>query len=157
MPLFDPSLVQGTVICHSSCGVVLVVKLFDTILSAAMCLEKRAFFRVISGMHTSINTHLSALYITSGKNTNAPTFGPNLNEFVRRFDAATTNGQGHSLSKPQVLSHPTKHFFTPPPIPWPLPHPTSTPSPLLLFLAPSSILPALLHPFPILPTSFLIL
>ena len=37
---------------------------------------------------------------------NVPTFGPNLNEFVRRFDAATTNGQGQFLSKPQLLLHP---------------------------------------------------
>jgi len=75
MPLFDPSLLQD------------------------MCLEKRAFFRVISGMHTSINTHLSALYVISGRGTNVPVFGPNLNEFVRRFDAATTNGQGPSWLK----------------------------------------------------------
>lgn len=79
-----------------------------------MCLEKRAFFRVISGMHASINTHLSALYVTSGQDTNVPTFGPNLNEFVRRFDAATTNGQGQFLSKPQLLPILTA-LFTPPP------------------------------------------
>jgi hypothetical protein len=58
-----------------------------------MCLEKRAFFRILSGMHSSINIHLSALYRVSGKSTSSPEFGPNLNEFVRRFDTATTNGQ----------------------------------------------------------------
>ena len=31
-----------------------------------MCLEKRAFFRILSGMHTSINVHLSAVHIISG-------------------------------------------------------------------------------------------
>ena len=64
-----------------------------------MCLEKRAFYRVISGIHASINIHLSAEYVVSGGS--EPEFGPNLNEFVRRFDAATTNGQGireYSLS-----------------------------------------------------------
>ena len=33
---------------------------------SGMCLEKRAFFRIISGMHSSINIHLSALYLVSG-------------------------------------------------------------------------------------------
>lgn len=32
-----------------------------------MCLEKRAFYRAISGLHTSINIHLSAQYLLSGK------------------------------------------------------------------------------------------
>lgn len=31
-----------------------------------MCLEKRAFYRAISGLHTSINIHLSAQYLLSG-------------------------------------------------------------------------------------------
>ena len=34
--------------------------------SAGMCLEKRAFYRLVSGMHASINTHLSAIYLTCG-------------------------------------------------------------------------------------------
>ena len=33
---------------------------------AGMCLEKRAFFRIISGMHSSINIHLTALYRIEG-------------------------------------------------------------------------------------------
>ena len=32
-----------------------------------MCLEKRVFYRVISGMHASINTHLSAQYLFKGR------------------------------------------------------------------------------------------
>lgn len=32
-----------------------------------MCLEKRAFYRAISGLHTSINIHLSAQYLLSGE------------------------------------------------------------------------------------------
>ncbi|CAI8018824.1 Ero1-like protein [Geodia barretti] len=66
---------------------------FESSLVQGMCLEKRAFFRILSGMHSSINIHLSALYRVSGKSTSSPEFGPNLNEFVRRFDTATTNGQ----------------------------------------------------------------
>ena len=34
---------------------------------AGMCLEKRAFYRVISGLHASINIHLSAEHIKLGK------------------------------------------------------------------------------------------
>ena len=32
-----------------------------------------------------------------GHGEDKPKFGPNLNEFVQRFDAATTKGQGESL------------------------------------------------------------
>ena len=32
-----------------------------------------------------------------GHGEDKPKFGPNLNEFVRRFDAATTKGQGESV------------------------------------------------------------
>lgn len=32
-----------------------------------MCLEKRAFYRIISGLHASINIHLSAKYLMSGQ------------------------------------------------------------------------------------------
>lgn len=35
-------------------------------LITGMCLEKRAFYRAISGLHTSINIHLSAQYLLSG-------------------------------------------------------------------------------------------
>ncbi|XP_019848899.1 PREDICTED: ERO1-like protein beta [Amphimedon queenslandica] len=59
-----------------------------------LCLEERAFFRLISGLHSSINIHVAAEYIQSGALTDAPRFGPNLNEFVRRFDSSNTNGQG---------------------------------------------------------------
>ena len=37
-----------------------------TFLSVGMCLEKRAFYRLVSGMHASINTHLSAIYLRCG-------------------------------------------------------------------------------------------
>jgi len=38
-----------------------------SVLFLGMCLEKRVFFRVISGLHTSINTHLCALYLFEGE------------------------------------------------------------------------------------------
>ena len=43
--------------------------LFDfniTFFYTAMCLEKRVFYRVISGLHTSINTHVCAEYLFEG-------------------------------------------------------------------------------------------
>lgn len=66
-----------------------------------MCLEKRAFYRVISGLHTSITIHLTANYPT-GKvapmapflETNTESWGPNLELFHSRFDPSNTEGQG---------------------------------------------------------------
>ena len=66
---------------------------------ASLCLEKRAFFRAVSGLHTSITIPLTA---------NSPTkkmpatpflasddiWGPNIEMFQERFDPDTTNGQG---------------------------------------------------------------
>lgn len=31
-----------------------------------LCVEKRAFYRLISGLHASINVHLSARYLLQG-------------------------------------------------------------------------------------------
>ena len=84
-------------------------------IAAGMCLEKRAFYRVISGLHASINVHLSAIYITNGELqlttsiidiifvaffnlgqfSENPKFGPNFNAFVHRFDMTTTSNQGN--------------------------------------------------------------
>ncbi|XP_074079060.1 ERO1-like protein beta isoform X3 [Macrotis lagotis] len=58
-----------------------------------LCLEKRVFYKLISGLHASINLHLSAKYLleeTWGK----PTWGPNIKEFKRRFDSVETKGEG---------------------------------------------------------------
>lgn len=54
-----------------------------------LCMEKRTFYRLISGLHSSINIHLSANYLFRGGE-----FRPNLKEFHRRFDAELTHGQG---------------------------------------------------------------
>lgn len=62
-----------------------------------MCLEKRAFYRVISGVHASINIHLCANYLLSEKNTfGSPkgVWGPNVAEFNRRFSLESTSGEG---------------------------------------------------------------
>lgn len=66
---------------------------------ANLCLEKRAFFRAVSGLHTSITIHLSSRYPLS-KNSAMPfvqnqeKWGHNLELFLERFDPERTNGQG---------------------------------------------------------------
>ncbi|XP_056672074.1 ERO1-like protein beta isoform X4 [Monodelphis domestica] len=58
-----------------------------------LCLEKRVFYKLISGLHASINLHLCAKYLleeTWGK----PSWGPNIKEFKHRFDPVETKGEG---------------------------------------------------------------
>lgn len=64
-----------------------------------MCLEKRVFYRVISGLHTSINIHLCANYLLSENKGLSLTYdksewGPNVDEFRQRFSSETTNDEG---------------------------------------------------------------
>ncbi|XP_018648568.1 putative endoplasmic reticulum oxidoreductin 1 (ERO1) [Schistosoma mansoni] len=64
--------------------------------SQSSCLEKRAFYRMVSGLHSSISVHLSYRYplslfsrhqpISRDYDSNNPGWGPNLEEFRRRFD-----------------------------------------------------------------------
>ncbi|XP_017784756.1 PREDICTED: uncharacterized protein LOC108568285 isoform X1 [Nicrophorus vespilloides] len=65
---------------------------------SGMCLEKRTFYRVISGLHASINIHLSAKYLLSEKKglglISTPIWGRNVEEFHRRFDPENTDGEG---------------------------------------------------------------
>ncbi|CAF0852159.1 unnamed protein product [Brachionus calyciflorus] len=58
------------------------------------CLEKRFFYRLVSGLHTSINVHLSARFLHKGLLDQADVWGPNPEEFKKRFDPETTNGLG---------------------------------------------------------------
>lgn len=84
------------------------------------CVEKRAFYRLISGLHASINIHLSARYLLDGETpthagkrlgvffTSPPAlvlvvfsdnwfqkkWGHNVPEFRKRFDAELTAGEG---------------------------------------------------------------
>lgn len=69
-----------------------------------MCLEKRVFYRAVSGMHTSINIHLCSKYLLSEKSVGfaAPPegeWGPNIEEFQRRFDPSQTLGEGPNWLK----------------------------------------------------------
>ena len=82
-----------------------------------LCLEKRAFYRAISGLHTSITIHLSSRYpegelrktkatrlnnVFAGGPGNTPPFVPtgeenyvpNIDLFLSRFDPDLTDGQG---------------------------------------------------------------
>ncbi|CAG9857359.1 unnamed protein product [Phyllotreta striolata] len=62
-----------------------------------LCLEERVFYRSVSGLHASINTHLCADYLLGNGNGFAlgkTKWGPNLEEFRRRFSPETTNGEG---------------------------------------------------------------
>jgi len=60
-----------------------------------MCFEKRAFFRVVSGMHASITVHLTSNYLLEeGQPGKEAVWGRNLKEFLRRFSPSTTEGEG---------------------------------------------------------------
>ncbi|KAJ1080548.1 hypothetical protein NDU88_000744 [Pleurodeles waltl] len=58
-----------------------------------LCLEKRAFYKLISGLHASISVHLSARYLLHDTWA-APIWGPNVTEFQQRFDPVLTKGEG---------------------------------------------------------------
>ena len=62
-----------------------------------MCVEKRAFYRAVSGLHASINMHVSAIYprtVRSGLMTST-VWEPNLDMFKHYFSPESTNGQGN--------------------------------------------------------------
>jgi len=67
---------------------------FKTTALDSMCLERRVFYRAISGMHASINIHLSYNYLLSGNLYGKNIWGPNVKEFHRRFDPEFTKDQG---------------------------------------------------------------
>ncbi|XP_069806396.1 ERO1-like protein alpha isoform X2 [Dendropsophus ebraccatus] len=58
-----------------------------------LCVEKRAFYRLISGLHASINIHLSARYLLQDTWMNK-IWGHNVTEFQLRFDATHTQNEG---------------------------------------------------------------
>jgi hypothetical protein len=68
-----------------------------------MCLEGRTFYRLISGLHSSISIHLCAQYffpiIGGGYSRSDGRWGPNLDEFKHRFDPETTGGEGPTWLK----------------------------------------------------------
>ncbi|CAF1314283.1 unnamed protein product [Adineta ricciae] len=63
-----------------------------------MCLEGRTFYRLISGLHTSITIHLCARYffptVAGGYTGSDGHWGPNFDEFKLRFDPEITAGEG---------------------------------------------------------------
>lgn len=58
-----------------------------------LCVEKRAFYRLISGLHASINVHLSARYLLQDTWLEKK-WGHNISEFQQRFDGVLTEGEG---------------------------------------------------------------
>lgn len=68
-----------------------------------MCLEKRAFYRAISGLHASINIHLCAKYLLSSQShlevSPEGQWGPNLEELQARFTPEKTGGEGPNWLK----------------------------------------------------------
>jgi len=69
-------------------------------LGAGLCLEKRTFFRLISGFHTSINVDVTANWLIPGKTAfDPPQWGPKVEEFVKRFDPKVTFGDGPNRLK----------------------------------------------------------
>ena len=61
----------------------------------SMCIEKRAFYRAVSGLHASINMHVSSIYPTIKPFPNRETvWGPNLERFRHYFSPETTDNQG---------------------------------------------------------------
>lgn len=65
-----------------------------------VCLEERVFYRMVSGLHSSINIHLCANYLLSEKTSHSafapPTgvWGPNIEEFKTRFSPEKTDNEG---------------------------------------------------------------
>lgn len=61
-----------------------------------MCIEKRVFYRVVSGLHACINLHVAASYPSSpGGFPPRPTvWGPNATMFEMFFDPSRTYGEG---------------------------------------------------------------
>ncbi|NXV47300.1 ERO1A protein, partial [Uria aalge] len=60
---------------------------------SGVCVEKRAFYKLISGLHASINIHLSARYLLQDT-WSEKKWGPNVTEFQQRFDEVLTRGEG---------------------------------------------------------------
>ncbi|XP_061564844.1 ERO1-like protein alpha isoform X2 [Cololabis saira] len=71
----------------------LMPSLFQSSGSEGQCVEKRAFYRLVSGLHASINIHLSARYLLDDSWFQRK-WGHNVSEFRQRFDSEVTAGEG---------------------------------------------------------------
>uniref|UniRef100_A0A8D0BTH8 ERO1-like protein alpha n=1 Tax=Salvator merianae TaxID=96440 RepID=A0A8D0BTH8_SALMN len=58
-----------------------------------LCVEKRAFYKLVSGLHASINVHLSARYLLQNSWAEEK-WGHNVTEFQQRFDEILSHGEG---------------------------------------------------------------
>ncbi|CAL8080814.1 unnamed protein product [Orchesella dallaii] len=79
--------------CFRSLGASNSLGPFGTDSSEEVCIEKRTFYRAISGLHASINTHLSSKYLLSDssgslfkKGKPEPEWGLNVTEFLNHFE-----------------------------------------------------------------------
>lgn len=62
-----------------------------------ICTEHRVFYRLVSGLHSSINIHLSSNYLLSEKSdflSKTGVWGPNIDEFIQRFGPDSTDDEG---------------------------------------------------------------
>jgi len=59
-----------------------------------MCLEKRAFYKLVSGLHSSITVHLCSRYLLKEGEPHEEVWGRNFMEFKHRFSPSTTNNEG---------------------------------------------------------------
>lgn len=67
-----------------------------------LCMEQRAFYRLLSGLHSSINIHLCSNHLLSeGGGFMDPhgVWGRHVEEFLRRFSPETTKGEGPNWLK----------------------------------------------------------
>jgi hypothetical protein len=65
--------------------------------AADMCLEKRAFYKIVSGLHSSITVHLCTNYLLQEENflRGLPAvWGKNMEEFNKRFSPKSTQNEG---------------------------------------------------------------
>lgn len=68
-----------------------------------LCMEQRAFYRLLSGLHSSINIHLCSYFLlTEGSgmlSDSQGVWGRNVDEFIARFSPETTKGEGPNWLK----------------------------------------------------------
>lgn len=72
-------------------------KALDSETVKELCLEKRSFYRAVSGLHSSISIHLCTRYLLEEDNPllgQKAVWGRNIPEFVRRFSPETTGSEG---------------------------------------------------------------
>jgi len=86
---------------NKSSNKAVLVPFMDMAAKNGVCLEQRVFYRMVSGLHTSINIHLCANFLMSEKRPtisfaqpSSGLWGPNIDEFERRFSPQTTDGEG---------------------------------------------------------------